>query len=908
MNTKIFTHKFRLFALFLALPTFAQAETTDNTDYPINFDKEQIYNNTHNRRLNGIALKSADGNQSVNISDSPTVYTSLADQSFTARAGELVNATFNFSGNWMNGFVYLDQGRDGNFDAVLNADGTFDSTSDIMAFSYAETTLNSGVGYNSKGETVSVANVLQPPSFRIPENLPNGFYRMRYKVDWSAIDPGGRITETNHILTNGGAICDIRLNVHGETCKVCITNSAGGKLALNGEAITETEVAFGKALTFDLLTEDGYTFNAVRIKHGYNLDGEQFISSIKQYSEDIIPGFLAEDGKLTIPAQFIDGELRIEAFFDNTAVKYENYAWENINKTFSEEEMNTADCLVKKISATATKGGNTELLVNEELMPNSYRNLLYGKELSVHPGDQVTLKVFDKNDLELTGSDKPLKLYIDLNEDGHFSSGTFDADNLPLETSELVGLNKSGNAALTFNIHKLLPSGKYRARLVAGNDEEVNNPATATDFLINVHTGSFKFSVFTTHGSVHGNEVSGLPETLAYGTAQTLRPVAAAPGYEAEVMTIRHGHNLDGEQFIHGNRQWSEYTVAPETYILPADSVDGEVRVYVDFHPTDIDYTLVFCDEFNAADGSLPDSTKWIRCPRQSSTWNRWLSINDKEHAATGYINDGKFVALAIPNPYKEEDNVDMITGGIKSMGKFGFTYGKVECRAKNNPWRGNFPAIWMMPEDQSAGWPNCGEIDIWETIDAQNVSYHTIHSNWTYNLGHKGNPQSSFSKSAPQDTWHTYGFEWSATSLKWYVDGIHVGTYNKSTSSDALSQGQWPFDKDFHLMLNQSVGNGSWAANADISHTYRTDFDWIRVYQLEEQTNTSISSQTRQQSDIEISTSRGILRIYSAQPEQISIYDYSGKAVFTGHISGEKEIQLPSGIYIINSNKYLIP
>lgn len=70
----------------------------------------------------------------------------------------------------------------------------------------------------------------------------------------------------------------------------------------------------------------------------------------------------------------------------------------------------------------------------------------------------------------------------------------------------------------------------------------------------------------------------------------------------------------------------------------------------------------------------------------------------------------------------------------------------------------------------------------------------------------------------------------------EWYVDGRQVGSYTKKESdANALNQGQWPFDKPFYIILNQSVGNGSWAQNADVNHTYETLFDWVRVYQKED-------------------------------------------------------------------------
>ena len=64
------------------------------------------------------------------------------------------------------------------------------------------------------------------------------------------------------------------------------------------------------------------------------------------------------------------------------------------------------------------------------------------------------------------------------------------------------------------------------------------------------------------------------------------------------------------------------------------------------------EYVLVFSDEFDGPDGSQPSADKWIRCPRQSSTWNRWLS--DSEEVI--YIEDGQLVARAIPNPDQQAD------------------------------------------------------------------------------------------------------------------------------------------------------------------------------------------------------------------------------------------------------------
>lgn len=358
--------------------------------------------------------------------------------------------------------------------------------------------------------------------------------------------------------------------------------------------------------------------------------------------------------------------------------------------------------------------------------------------------------------------------------------------------------------------------------------------------------------------------------------------------------------------FVYGNRQWSEYTVpVNRTYTIPADSVNGDLVLTANFEPTEsAAYKLIYADEFNGSDGSQPADTVWSRCKRMSSTWNRWLSDSEK----VIYVKDGKLVARAIPNPDQATDNVPMITGGIQSSGKFSFKYGKIEARILTNPHTGNFPAFWLMPEDQHDGWPTCGEIDIFEQIDNENKAYHTVHSNWTYNLGHKTDPQSSFNETVSMDRYHTYGFEWTDTDMKWYVDGRQVGSYTKKESdANALNQGQWPFDKPFYIILNQSVGNGSWAQNADVNHTYETLFDWVRVYQKED-SQVGISTIPETDDAVEIHTEKGVLNLNAANPVRVQVYDAGGRCFYDNVLKGNKKLSLQQGTYFVNRQKVFIP
>lgn len=254
----------------------------------------------------------------------------------------------------------------------------------------------------------------------------------------------------------------------------------------------------------------------------------------------------------------------------------------------------------------------------------------------------------------------------------------------------------------------------------------------------------------------------------------------------------------------------------------------ADVLLCVTNDPAAGSYRLVFSDEFNLPDGSRPDPAKWRVSTRSQSVWNRWISDSPE----VAFIEDGHLVCRAIPNPDTSVDDVPMLTGSIETRDLYSFTYGKVEVRLRTAPYAGNFPAAWMMPQPPCAVWPNAGEIDIFEAIDAQNTSYHTIHSHWSFDLGNKTYPQSSFTKSVAVGKWHIYGVEWLEDRLIFTVDNVVAGTYARSDDESILEQGQWPFTHPFYLILNQSVGNGSWAKEAETSHTYETRFDYVRVYQ----------------------------------------------------------------------------
>ena len=238
-------------------------------------------------------------------------------------------------------------------------------------------------------------------------------------------------------------------------------------------------------------------------------------------------------------------------------------------------------------------------------------------------------------------------------------------------------------------------------------------------------------------------------------------------------------------------------------------------------------WQLVFSDEFNRPDGSQPNSKKWSHAPRANNGWARWISNSAK----VAFIKKGKLICRAIPNKSEESDSARMLTSAFETKNKFSFQYGKVEVRMRTNLKRGNFPAVWMVPDYTSD--KRYGEIDIVEMFGNEKSAAHTAHTHRSYSLKKEG-IQRTFKEKLDITKWHVYGVIWTEESIVWTVDGETVGEYKKINTPEMQREGQWTFDRPFYLRLNQSVGNGNHPLLIpNYKATYETQFDWIRVYQM---------------------------------------------------------------------------
>ena len=134
---------------------------------------------------------------------------------FEVKAGDIVTPNVTINGAWMHGYVYVDWNNNKLFDVKLQGEGpyTMGEGNELMCWSfYNHTGENATPGWNSNGVQAG-SNVLEPGSFRVPKDLPDGSsYRMRYKVQWNSIDPAG---SGDKFISDGGSIIDVTLKISG---------------------------------------------------------------------------------------------------------------------------------------------------------------------------------------------------------------------------------------------------------------------------------------------------------------------------------------------------------------------------------------------------------------------------------------------------------------------------------------------------------------------------------------------------------------------------------------------------------------------------------------------------------------------------------------------------------------------
>jgi beta-glucanase (GH16 family) len=232
-------------------------------------------------------------------------------------------------------------------------------------------------------------------------------------------------------------------------------------------------------------------------------------------------------------------------------------------------------------------------------------------------------------------------------------------------------------------------------------------------------------------------------------------------------------------------------------------------------------WKLVWEENF---DGNTFDESRWTKIPRGGSDWNNYMSDYDPLYEVSG----GELILRGIVNNVLPNDTAPYITGGLYTKNKVAFGHGRIEIRAKLGKAQGAWPAFWLLPFDNSP-WPRGGEIDIMERLNGEDIAYQTCHSYYTVKLKIKDPPQGAKGAINP-DGYNVYAVEMYSDSLSFYINDVHTFTYPRIETD---KEDQFPFDRDFYLLLDMQLG-GSWVgAVKDEDLPMEMWIDWVRFYNI---------------------------------------------------------------------------
>ena len=254
----------------------------------------------------------------------------------------------------------------------------------------------------------------------------------------------------------------------------------------------------------------------------------------------------------------------------------------------------------------------------------------------------------------------------------------------------------------------------------------------------------------------------------------------------------------------------------------------------------------IWSDEFN---GNAVNEKVWNYDIGDGGWGNRELQYYRPEN---NIVKGGK---LIIKNEFQYDEDAEKCvpnsyySGRMNTKGKFDFKYGRLEFRAKQAKGVGTWTAGWALGKDKV--WPNCGEIDVFETTSAKAKTTipQSLHcKKFNGMAGSSANKHFDSTVSTATSQYHTYGVIWTDHDITFTIDGAATGNYNPSTF---VAEGRgvddltvWPYCQPFYLIVNCAIGG---VLGGNVTPEYWTKvkeegdigfyedylyYDWIRVYQ----------------------------------------------------------------------------
>lgn len=235
------------------------------------------------------------------------------------------------------------------------------------------------------------------------------------------------------------------------------------------------------------------------------------------------------------------------------------------------------------------------------------------------------------------------------------------------------------------------------------------------------------------------------------------------------------------------------------------------------------DYT--FYDDFDGPAGSAPDVTKWAY-DLGPGVHNGELETYTSSRV-NSYLDGNSNLVIAAT-----KSGSVYSSARLKTLGLFSQVGGHFEARIKINSQRGVWPAFWLMGQDIStAGWPQCGEIDITEDFGYSTIQA-SVHAPKTLTV-----PETTYDQSfdlASDTNWHTYRADIGAEGVVFSRDDYEYGhtpaTY--CPPSAWVFGPQEPNNGGMFFLLNLAVGGNAGTPPATTIFPATMLVDYVRAWQ----------------------------------------------------------------------------
>lgn len=226
-------------------------------------------------------------------------------------------------------------------------------------------------------------------------------------------------------------------------------------------------------------------------------------------------------------------------------------------------------------------------------------------------------------------------------------------------------------------------------------------------------------------------------------------------------------------------------------------------------------YTELFwSDEF---DQPTLDLSKWNFEIGNNNGWGN----QEKQY----YTDQNTTIENGILKILAKRENMEgfeYTSARLNTKGKFNFTHGRMEVRAKLPTGGGTWPAIWMLGSNfDNVGWPYCGEIDVMEHVGNEPGRVQSA----LHFPGNSGGSAVVGSTELPtaQSEFHNYTVEWSPEHIIFAIDNV---VYHEFENNPGI-----PFSAPYFIILNVAMGG---ALGGEIDPAFQQsamEIDYVRVY-----------------------------------------------------------------------------